>query len=118
MDFYARMHIVLMAIPTGCVATYGQIAMLCGQPKNSRQVGYGLRHGLAGKNVPAHRVVNAQGFLTGARSFEFPDLQKNLLEAEGVTVIRTEKGWRVDVGKFGWKNTMEDAMALMCKFEE
>lgn len=44
MNFYERMRIVCMAIPAGTVATYGQIAMLCGKPKNSRQVGYGLKN--------------------------------------------------------------------------
>lgn len=42
MDFYQKMGIVCKQIPYGTVATYGQIALLCGKPKNSRQVGYGL----------------------------------------------------------------------------
>jgi len=42
MDFYQRVTIVCQAIPSGKVATYGQIALLCGCPRNSRQVGYGL----------------------------------------------------------------------------
>lgn len=66
MDFYKRMGIVCQNIPEGKVATYGQIALLCGKPRNARQVGYGLRHGLAGDNVPAHRVVNSKGILSGA----------------------------------------------------
>lgn len=48
MTFYEKMRIVCLAIPAGSVATYGQIAMLCGKPRNSRQVGYGLRENLAG----------------------------------------------------------------------
>lgn len=48
MTFYKKMRIVCLAIPAGSVATYGQIAMLCGKPRNSRQVGYGLRENLAG----------------------------------------------------------------------
>ena len=52
MDFYERMSLVCSRIPRGRVATYGQIALLCGYPKNARQVGYGLRQGLAGE-VPA-----------------------------------------------------------------
>lgn len=45
MTFYEKMRLVCLAIPEGTVATYGQIAMLCGKPGNSRQVGYGLREG-------------------------------------------------------------------------
>ena len=43
MTFYEKMRLVCLRIPRGKVATYGQIAMLCGKPRNSRQVGYGLR---------------------------------------------------------------------------
>ena len=49
MTFYERMRLVCLSIPAGRVATYGQIAMLCGAPRNARQVGYGLREGLAGR---------------------------------------------------------------------
>ena len=59
MDIYKRIGIVCNCIPRGQVATYGQIALLCEKPRNSRQVGYALKHGLAGE-VPAHRVVNAE----------------------------------------------------------
>ena len=69
MDFYKRVGITVRTVPEGRVATYGQIALLCGKPKNARQVGYALNRGLAGE-VPAHRAVNSQGYLTGAASFE------------------------------------------------
>ena len=52
MDFYKRLEIVCRAVPEGKVITYGQAALLCGFPKNARQVGYGLKKGLAGE-VPA-----------------------------------------------------------------
>lgn len=110
-SFYNRMGLVCRRIPVGKVATYGQIALLCGSPKNARQVGYGLREGLAGE-VPAHRVVNARGELSGAGYFETWDLQKLLLEEEGVELIRTDRGWQVDLKKYGWKNTLEDAQEL------
>lgn len=61
MTFYDRMWIVCLSIPKGTVATYGQIAMLCGMPKNSRLVGYGLRENLAGNDIPAFRIVNSKG---------------------------------------------------------
>ncbi len=109
MTFYEKMRIVCLEIPEGCVATYGQIALLCGAPNNSRQVGYGLKRGLAGEDVPAHRVINSKGELSGASYFEFPDLQKRLLEDEGVEVLWDGKCWRVDLKEYGWKHTLEEA---------
>ena len=107
-NFYRRMREVCMAVPAGCVATYGQIALLCGAPNNARQVGYGLRNNLAGGDVPAHRIVNGRGELSGACHFEFQDLQANLLRAEGVEVEWTGKCWRTDLKRYGWKNAPED----------
>lgn len=112
MKFYERVGLVCSRIPRGRVATYGQIALLCGKPENSRQVGYALKHGLAGENAPAHRVVNAAGILSGAAHFASMDLQCLLLREEGVEVLWTPKGWRTDLKRYGWKNTMEEALEL------
>lgn len=112
MEFYERMRIVCGRIPEGKVATYGQIALLCGKPKNARQVGRGLKLGLAGKDVPAHRVVNAKGELSGAGYFETWDLQKLLLQGEGIEAVWTGEGWRVELKTYGWKNTLEEAIEL------
>ena len=79
------MGVVCRAIPAGRVATYGQIALLCGKPQCPRQVGTVLGRG-AGGEVPAHRVVNRQGYLSGAKSFLGPDIQRLSLEAEGVAL--------------------------------
>lgn len=117
MDIYKRIGIVCRCIPEGTVATYGQIALLCGKPRNSRQVGYALKHGLSGE-LPAHRVLNSRGILSGAVYFDTYDLQKVLLQEEGVEVIWTEEGWKVDLKKYGWKNTMEEALILQKKFEQ
>lgn len=110
MDFYEKMALVCKRIPYGRVATYGQIALLCGKPNNSRQVGHGLKCSLAGEDIPAHRIVNAKGILSGAAYFDTIDMQKMLLEAEGVTVKLTSRGWQVDLEHFGWKNTLEDTL--------
>lgn len=118
MDFYEKMAIVCKAVPKGRVATYGQIALLCGKPANARQVGHGLKCGLAGKDIPAHRIVNARGLLAGAVYFDTPDLQKLLLEEEGVEVKNTCPGWQVDLKRFGWKNTFEDAEKFRQAFQE
>lgn len=118
MDFYKRIALVCQQIPYGKVATYGQIALLCGKPKNARQVGYALSHNLAGEDVPAHRIVNAKGILSGAAAFATADLQKQMLEKEGISVSWTEEGWKVDLKRYGWKNTMEDALRLRDEFEK
>ncbi len=112
MNFYKRMEYVCERIPWGRAATYGQIALLCGKPKNARQVGYALRCGLAGEKLPAHRIVNARGILSGAMAFETPELQRNLLRKEGVSVEQTEEGWKVDLRQYGWKCTLQEAEEL------
>lgn len=68
-------------------------------------MGYGLKKELAG-DVPAYKVVNSQGVLSGAASFEHPGLQRILLEEEGIEVSMDNK---VDLKKYGWKNSLEDA---------
>ncbi len=117
MDFYKRARLVCLAIPYGNAATYGQIALLSGKPKNARQVGYALNRGRLGEGIPAHRVVNARGILSGAEAFETSDMQKLLMEAEGMKVEWTPDGWKVDLKRYGWKNTMEDALAFREAFE-
>lgn len=116
-DFYKRATIVCRAIPYGKAATYGQIALLCGRPKNARQVGYALNRNRLGDAIPAHRVVNARGILSGAAAFETADMQKILLENEGVKVRFTPDGWQVDLKKDGWHNTMEDALRFLEIFQ-
>ena len=118
MDFYKRMELVCERIPAGRAASYGQIALLCGKPGNARQVGYALRRGRAGKSVPAHRIVNAKGLLSGAEAFETPETQKRLLEAEGVRVRKTDAGWQVDLREYGWVSSMEEAEELYRVFQE
>ena len=114
MDFYKRVTTVCKHIPFGRVATYGQIALLCQKPSNSRQVGYALRHKIS-EDIPAHRIVNHQGFLSGAAVFgeDFP--QKRLLQAEKIVVSMES---RVDLKTFGWKNTLDDALLLEAIFKK
>ena len=118
MDFYKRMRIVCLAIPEGKVATYGQIALLCGKPKNSRQVGYGLKKNLAGDDVPAYRIVNSKGELSGACHFESPGLQKMLLEDEEIEVTWNGENWCVDLKEYKWENSMEDALYFRAQFQD
>lgn len=113
MDFYRRVEIVCKSIPCGKVATYGQIALLCGAPRHARQVGYALNRILSG--VPAHRVVNHQGYLSGAPAFQTPDLQAQLLMAEGIAV---DGGCKVDLKKYRWKTTLSDIEILQDCFQK
>ena len=115
MDFYRRVGLVCAAIPSGRVATYGQIALLCGKPRNARQVGYALNKERAGRDVPAHRVVNSQGYLSGAGAFARPDTQRKMLRSEGVRVSRDN---RVDLAAYGWSNTLDEALLLRARVEE
>ena len=116
MTFYEKMRLVCLSIPTGRVATYGQIAMLCGKPKNSRQVGYGLREGLAGEAIPAFRVVNGKGELSGASHFLVSDLQRTLLAEDGIPTRWNGRYWCVDLKKYGWKTTEADLTLLESTF--
>lgn len=87
-------------IPRGRVATYGQIAELAGLEGHARQVGYAL-HDLPEKSdVPWHRVINAQGEISLRSAGDHHELQRLLLEAEGVEF----RGSRVDLRRFRWKN--------------
>ncbi len=113
MDFYRRVILVCRAVPLGYVATYGQIAKLCGRPQCARQVGLALNRG-GREPVPAHRVVNGRGFLSGAVAFLVPDLQRALLEAEGVEVDAAQT---VNLDRFGWKPTAEEQSLLTRQFE-
>ena len=112
MTFYEKMRLVCLCIPRGKVATYGQIAMLCGKPGNSRQVGYGLRENLAGADIPAFRVVNGKGELSGAQHFLISDLQRTLLAEDGVPTYWNGRCWRVDLKKYGWETSRADAAAF------
>lgn len=114
MDFYKRVEVVCKNIPYGKTATYGQIALLCGRPNHARQVGYALNHRVSGPDIPAYRVVNAHGFLSGAAAFATPQLQKQMLKKEGVKV---DGDGYVDLKLYGWHNTLEDAMRMNGYFE-
>jgi methylated-DNA-protein-cysteine methyltransferase-like protein len=114
MDFYKRVAAVCLRIPCGRVATYGQIAMLCGAPRNARQVGYGLKCRIV-EPVPAYRVVNGQGYLSADALFREPGGQAGLLRKEGVKV---QEGKKVDLRRYGWQNSLEEAMELRAYFEQ
>lgn len=85
MDFSERVYKLVRMIPPGCVTSYGSIARALGAPRGARLVGWVLRG--SPEDVPAHRVVNKQGVLTGAQHFGHPDAMRDMLEEEGITFV-------------------------------
>src|SRR5207245_2530032 len=81
---YQRIYAVVKRIPRGRVATYGQVATLAGLDGHARQVGYALHNLPARSNVPWHRVINARGEISPRSAGDSHELQRMLLEAEGV----------------------------------
>lgn len=86
-------------IPPGKVATYGQIARLCGIPRGARVVGYAMASCPAGSGVPCHRVVDREGRTKKAFDTFMPDTQRMLLEAEGVAFLPDD---RVNMAECLW----------------
>ncbi len=86
-------------IPRGKVATYGQIAALCGNPRSARVVGWALHSNPSPIEIPCHRVVNAKGSLCKGFAFGGQDAQKALLESEGVSV---RDDFTVDLSQYLW----------------
>ena len=89
---------VVLSVPAGRVATYGQIAELAGLPGRARMVGRVMRELPSGSAVPWHRILGAGGHLRIPQEGYF-ELQRGLLEAEGVEF----RGRRVDLERFGWR---------------
>jgi methylated-DNA-protein-cysteine methyltransferase-like protein len=85
--FFDGVYQVVRCIPYGRVSTYGAIARYLGSPQAARMVGWALNKSFDDKEfVPAHRVVNRTGVLTGKHYFGYSDTMKQLLESEGILV--------------------------------
>ncbi len=86
-DFFLRVFDVVRLIPKGRVTTYGHIAKCLGAAKSSRVVGYAMNASHDhDPSIPAHRVVNRNGHLTGRMHFKTPDEMQIQLEKEGIEV--------------------------------
>jgi methylated-DNA-protein-cysteine methyltransferase related protein len=85
-DFFEHVYEIVRLIPEGRVTNYGSIAKALGTPKSSRMVGWAMNAAHAKSDVPAHRVVNRNGLLTGKMHFSTPTRMQELLENEGITV--------------------------------
>lgn len=85
--FFDNVYAVVRQIPQGRVTSYGAIASYLGASRSSRMVGWAMNASHGKEDVPAHRVVNRNGLLTGKHHFDNPVQMQHLLEAEGVEVI-------------------------------
>ena len=86
LNFFDKVYEVAKLIPYGRVTSYGAIATYLGAARSARMVGYAM-NGSVSKDVPAHRLVNQKGLLTGKQHFEGTNLMQQLLESEGITVV-------------------------------
>lgn len=90
-DFFKDVLEVTQLIPYGRVTSYGAIAKYLGAAKSSRMVGYALNGSISSnQSIPAHRVVNRLGLLTGSIHFSTPTRMQELLEAEGIIVVENQ----------------------------
>lgn len=99
-SFFERVYFIARQIPYGKVTSYGAIAKALGVARSARMVGWAMNacHNL--DDIPAHRVVNRNGLLTGKHHFDGTNLMQQLLESEGVVVVNNQI---VDFEKVFWK---------------
>jgi len=97
--FNRRVYEIVQRIPCGMVTTYGAIAHALGDPRKAREVGWALYAKPKEVVAPAHRVVNRDGRLSGGWAFGSPEVQRGLLEAEGVRFLADG---RVDLDGHLW----------------
>lgn len=85
-NFFERVYTVVRQIPYGKVTSYGAIAKVLGAARSARMVGWAMNAAHNLEDVPAHRVVNRKGLLTGKHHFDGTNLMQQLLESEGVII--------------------------------
>ena len=86
-DFFLKVYAIVRQIPHGKVTTYGAIAKAIGAARSARTVGYAMNASHQYDGIPAHRVVNRQGVLTGKHHFSGTNAMQQMLEAEGIKVV-------------------------------
>lgn len=101
-DFFLRVYEVVRQIPKGRVSTYGAIAEYLGARRSARMVGWAMNAAHTHPEVPAHRVVNRTGMLTGKHHFGGPRVMQQLLEQEGHRIVNDQI---VDFETVFWKPT-------------
>ena len=99
-NFFERVYEVARKIPYGKVTSYGAIAKALGAGRSARTVGWAMNACHGQDDIPAHRVVNRLGFLTGKHHFEGTNLMQQLLESEGIQVTDNQI---IDFKKHFWE---------------
>jgi methylated-DNA-protein-cysteine methyltransferase-like protein len=103
-NFFERVYEVARRIPYGKVTSYGAIAKVLGSARSARMVGWAMNAAHNLEDVPAHRVVNRKGLLTGKHHFDGTNLMQQLLESEGIVVVDNQI---MDLESVFWEPEME-----------
>ena len=102
-NFFERVCQIARQIPDGKVTSYGAIAKCLGSAKSARMVGWAMNASHNYDDIPAHRVVNRKGLLTGKHHFDGTNLMQQLLENEGIMVVDNQI---IDFEKHFWQPEM------------
>jgi len=97
--FFQKIYKIVRRIPSGQVATYGQIAAMLGHPRAARTVGWAMHALPEGSDVPWHRVINARGRISTSCQEHDANVQRDLLEAEGIVFGPDD---RLDLKVYRW----------------
>ncbi len=89
-NFFDRVYEIVRLIPFGRVTSYGAIGTYLGAARSARMVGWAMNKAHSLEDVPAHRVVNKKGLLTGKHHFDGTNLMQQLLENEGIVVLENQ----------------------------
>lgn len=108
--FRQRVYATVRRIPTGRVTTYGRIARSLGAPRSARLVGWAMRTVPEDLDLPAHRVVNRDGLLSGGWAFGHPDIMRGMLLEEGVPFSAEHV---VDLSQCVWDPDEDDDLAAL-----
>ena len=103
-NFFERVYVLVRQIPYGRVTSYGAIAKALGTARSARMVGWAMNASHNLDDVPAHRVVNRKGLLSGKHYFEGTNLMQQLLESEGIEVVENQI---INFEKVFWEPKME-----------
>jgi len=104
-NFFERVYIIARQIPEGKVTSYGAIAKALGTGRSARMVGWAMNASHNREDIPAHRVVNRKGLLSGKHHFAGTNLMQQLLENEGVKVVNNQI---IDFEKHFWHPEIQE----------
>ena len=104
-NFFERVYVIARQIPEGKVTSYGAIAKALGTGRSARMVGWAMNASHNREDIPAHRVVNREGLLSGKHHFAGTNLMQQLLENEGVKVVNNQI---IDFEKHFWHPEIQE----------